>query len=92
MLDESNSHFRGVGSVSSPCLLLMEIMLANNVDPDQTPHCMASDLVLSALFAEDPFYGFPGQNGFNFIGSTSWFQQIKLQTTVLLFDGCTTLL
>ena len=27
----------------------------------------------------------------NFIGSTSWFQQIKLQTT-LLFDGCTTLI
>ena len=28
----------------------------------------------------------------NFIGSTSWFQQIKLQTTLLLFDGCTTLI
>ena len=27
----------------------------------------------------------------NKIGSTSWFQQIKLQTTLLLFDGCTTL-
>ena len=26
------------------------------------------------------------------IGSTSWFQQIKLQTTLLLFDGCTTLI
>ena len=25
------------------------------------------------------------------IGSTSWFQEIKLQTTLLLFDGCTTL-
>ena len=25
----------------------------------------------------------------DFIGSTSWFQQIKLQTTLLLFDGCT---
>ena len=26
------------------------------------------------------------------IGSTSWFQQINLQTTLLLFDGCTTLI
>ena len=27
-----------------------------------------------------------------FIASLSWFQQIKLQTTLLLFDGCTTLI
>ena len=28
----------------------------------------------------------------DFIASLSWFQQIKLQTTLLLFDGCTTLI
>ena len=28
----------------------------------------------------------------NSIGSTPWFQQIKLQTTLLLFDDCTSLI
>ena len=50
MLDESIYHFRGVWSV----LLLLfyfcwKILLANNVDPDQMPHYMASDLGLHCL-------------------------------------------
>ena len=39
----------------------MENLLANNVDPDQTPHHVASDLSLHCLPL--PFYGFPGKNG-----------------------------
>ena len=45
MLDESTCHLRGVGSVLSllfVILFLIEILLANNVDPDQTPHYVAS--------------------------------------------------
>ena len=50
MLDESICYFRGVGSV----LLLLfyflwKILLANNVDPDQNPHYVASDLGLHRL-------------------------------------------
>ena len=37
-------------------------MLANNVDPDQMPHYVASDLGLHCL--SRPFYGFPGKKGF----------------------------
>ena len=37
-------------------------------------------------------YRYLDQVSRNFIGSTSWFQQIKRQTTLLLFDGCTTLI
>ena len=50
MLDESICHFRGVGSV----LLLLfyfwwKILLANNVDPGQMPHCVESDQGLHCL-------------------------------------------
>ena len=50
MLAESISHFRGVGSI----LLLLfylkwKILLANSVNPDQTPHSVASDLDLHCL-------------------------------------------
>ena len=50
MLDESVCHFRGVGSI----LLLLfyfgwKILLANNVDPDQTPYYVVSDLGLHCL-------------------------------------------
>ena len=34
-------------------------LLANNVDPDQTPHNVASELGLRCM------YGFPGKNGLN---------------------------
>ena len=36
-------------------------MLANNVDPDQTPHYVAPDLGLHCL--PMTLYGFPGKNG-----------------------------
>ena len=50
MLDESICHFRGVGSI----LLFLfyfgwKILLANNVDPDQMPHNVASDLGLHSF-------------------------------------------
>ena len=50
MLDESICHFRGVRSV----LFLLfyfpwKILLAYNVDPDQMPHYVASDLGLPCL-------------------------------------------
>ena len=50
ILDESNCHFRGVGSI----LLLLfyflwKILLANTVDPDQMPHYVAIDLGLHCL-------------------------------------------
>ena len=50
LLDESICHFRGVG-----CILLLlfyfwwKILLANNVDPDQMPHYVASDQGLRCL-------------------------------------------
>ena len=37
-------------------------------------------------------YYYLNQASRNFIECTSWFQQLKLQTTLLLFDGCTTLI
>ena len=40
MLDESICHFKGILSISSLFLFLIE----NNVDRDQTPHDVASDL------------------------------------------------
>ena len=41
---------------------LWKILLANNVDPDQMPHYVASDLGLHCL-SKTPFYGFPCKNG-----------------------------
>ena len=41
MLDEFICHFRGGGSVLS-LLFMMKVMLANPVDPDQTPHLRVS--------------------------------------------------
>ena len=56
MLDESICHFWGDGSILSLlCYFNGKILLANNVDPDQTPHYVASG---SALFANDPFTDF----------------------------------
>ena len=50
MLDETICHFKGVRTI----LLLLfyfwwKILLANNVDPDQMPRYVASDLVLQCL-------------------------------------------
>ena len=45
---------------------LWKILLANNVDPDQTPHNVASDLGLHCCLW--PFYGFPGKNGLDTLG------------------------
>ena len=53
MLGESNCHFRGIGSILSLLfyvyLLWKEVLLANTVDPYQTPHDVASDLDLHCL-------------------------------------------
>ena len=42
--------------------ILMEILLANVIDPDQTPHHVASDLGLHCLLMT--LYGFPDKNEF----------------------------
>ena len=49
MLDESICHFRGVRSILSLSIFDGKILIANNVDPDQMPHYVASDLVLHCL-------------------------------------------
>ena len=49
MLDESIFHFRGVGSILSLFYFWWKITLANNVDPEQTLHPVASDLDLYCL-------------------------------------------
>ena len=47
ILDESVSQFRGVRSILLfLCYFSWKILLANNVDPDQMPHYVASDLGL----------------------------------------------
>ena len=44
MLEESICHFRGVGSILSLLFYFWwKTLLASNVDPDQTPHYVASD-------------------------------------------------
>ena len=50
MLDESICHFRGVRSILSLLFYFCwKILLANNVDPDQMPHFVMSDLGLHCL-------------------------------------------
>ena len=50
MFEESISRFRGVGSILSLLFyFLWKILLANNVDPDQMPHYVVSDLSLHCL-------------------------------------------
>ena len=49
MLDKPICHFRGVGSIFFFLLLFLTILLANNADPDQMPHYVASDLGLHCL-------------------------------------------
>ena len=50
MLDESICYFKGIGSILSLLFyFLWKILLANIVDPDQTPHYVASDLDLHSL-------------------------------------------
>ena len=49
MLDESNCHFRGVGLFCYVYSIFHKILLANTVDPDQTPYYVASDLGLLCL-------------------------------------------
>ena len=62
MLDESICHFRGIGSILSFLFYFgWKILLANSVDPDQTPHYVASELDLHWL--PIALYGFPGKNG-----------------------------
>ena len=54
MLDESICHLKGAGSILSLFIyFLWRILLANTVDPDQTPH---HDL--GQYFAYDPLTGF----------------------------------
>ena len=62
MLDEFIFHFRAVRSILSLLFFFCwKILLANNVDPDQMPHYVASDLGLHCLPMS--FYGFPGKYG-----------------------------
>ena len=50
MLDDSICHFRGSDLFCRfYSIFLWKILLANNVDPDQTPHYVASDLGLHCL-------------------------------------------
>ena len=50
MLYESICHCRGAGSIVWLLFyFLWKILLANNVDPDQTPHYVAPDLSLHCL-------------------------------------------
>ena len=44
MLDESICHFWAIGSICHFYSILVEILLPNNVDLDQTPYFVASDL------------------------------------------------
>ena len=77
MLDESICHFRCVGSILSLLFYFfsigsilsllfymyfrLNILLANNVGPDQMPHYVASDLGLHCL--PITVYWFPGKHG-----------------------------
>ena len=50
MLDKSICHVRGVGTILRLLFyFLWKTLSANNVDPDQTPHHVASDLDLHCL-------------------------------------------
>ena len=50
MLDKSICHVRGVVSILSLLFYCWwKILLVNSVDPDQMPHCVASDLGLHCL-------------------------------------------
>ena len=50
MLDKSVCRFRGVRSILSLLFYFRwKILLANNVDPDQTSHYVASDIGLHCL-------------------------------------------
>ena len=58
--------YRGVNSILSLLFCcLRKIQLANSVDPNQTPHYVASDLGLHCLGMT--IYGFPGKNGLSFL-------------------------
>ena len=48
--EKSICNFRGVGIFYRFCsIFFWKILLANNVNPDETPHCMASDLGLHCV-------------------------------------------
>ena len=50
MLDQSICYYRGVRSILSLLFFFVgKILLANNEDPDQMPHYVASDLGLQCL-------------------------------------------
>ena len=50
MLDESICHFRGVGLFCRfYSIFSWKILLVNTIDPDQTPHYVASDQDLNCL-------------------------------------------
>ena len=63
MLDEIICHIRGVSSLLSLLLyfFFLKILLANILDPDQTPHHVASDLGLHCLHMT--LLRIPGKNG-----------------------------
>ena len=56
MLDESICHLRGVWSVLWLLFYFRwKILLANNIDPDQMPHYVVSDLGLQCLHMTTDF-------------------------------------
>ena len=63
LLDKSICHFRGVWVyfVTFIPVFLWKILLANTEDPDQMPHCVASDLGLHYL--PMTLLWFPSKNG-----------------------------
>ena len=49
-LDESISNYKGcLVSFLSQCFIYIPVLNANSVDPDQTPHSVASDLGLQCM-------------------------------------------
>ena len=61
MFEESICHLKGVVSFCRFFLFRSKIPLAHNVEPDQMPHYVASDLGLRCLPITS--YEFPGKNG-----------------------------
>ena len=68
MLDKSICHFRGARSILPRLFYFgLKILLANNVDADQMPHYVASDLGLQCL--PMIFFGFKVRMGYAIIFS-----------------------
>ena len=63
MLDESISYVRDFRSILSLLFQFFTENPVNNVDPDEMPYYVASDLGVTVCLR--PFYEFQGKNGLN---------------------------